>query len=288
MPKKPSKPRTASADKLPPFDKYLYYTHAVQAPDENMAFLRDIYQEQRPHLASPSTGGQRSGLTLREDFCGTFANSIAWVLLDDAFIAHGLDLDPEPLAYGRQRYLPTLPRELAQRLHIAQGDVRTAPLAPCDVTAALNFACCFFRERATLKGYLQRVLAALRPDGIFVCDLLGGPFYQDENEHELELDEPHPFSYFLEQTRFDPITAEADFAIHFKRMGEPKRRDIFTYTFRLWSIPELRDLLLESGFSDVKVYWEGSKRDGSGNGLWKVETQGDACDSWLAYLVALR
>lgn len=276
MPKKKSAPRAP----LPPFDKYLYYTQAVQAPDENMAFLRDIYREQR--------GREKAGLTLREDFCGTFANSIAWVLLDDSYVAHGLDIDPEPLAYGRQQYLPGLPPEVLRRVHIAQGDVLESPLATCDIAAALNFACCFFRERKTLIRYLTRVRDSLAPGGVFVTDLLGGPFYQDENEHELELDEPHPFSYFLEQTRFDPITAEGDFSIHFKRKGETMRREVFTYTFRLWSIPELRDVLLELGFSDVKVYWEGSKRDGTGNGIWRAETRGDSCDSWLAYVVAMK
>ncbi|HRE89688.1 MAG TPA: class I SAM-dependent methyltransferase [Myxococcota bacterium] len=275
MPKKKPAPRAP----LPPFDKYLHYTQAVQAPDENMAFLRDIYREQREG---------RAGLTLREDFCGTFANSIAWVLLDDGHVAHGLDIDPEPLDYGRRQYLPTLPPEVLRRVHIAHGDVLESPLATCDIAAALNFACCFFRDRKTLSRYLTRVRDSLAPGGIFVTDLLGGPFYQDQNEHELELDEPHPFSYFLEQTRFDPITGEGDFAIHFKRRGEAKRRAVFTYTFRLWSIPELRELLLELGFADVKVYWEGSRPDGSGDGIWRVETHGDACDSWLAYVVALK
>lgn len=276
MPKK----KPAPSAPLPPFDKYLYYTHAVQAPDENMAFLRDIYREQR--------GGLKPGLTLREDFCGTFANSIAWALLDDDHVAHGVDIDPEPLDYGRRQYLPNLPHEIARRVHITQGDVLVSPLANCDIAAALNFACCFFRDRKTLVSYLTRVRDSLNKGGVFVLDLLGGPFYQDENEHELELDEPHPYSYFLEQKRYDPITAEGDFAIHFKRKGEAKRKDLFTYTFRLWSIPELRDLLLELGFSGVKVYWEGSKRDGSGNGVWRVESHGDSCDSWLAYVVALK
>jgi len=275
----PIQPKTPAAAALPPFDKYFYYAHSVQAPDENMEFLRDMYFEQRR---------PRHNLILREDFCGTFANSIAWVMLDPQHVAHGLDLDPEPIAYGRAQYLPHLPAEAAARLHISEGDVLTSPLVPCDIAAALNFSYCFFRDRKTLGHYFRRVFESVAADGLFVLDLLGGPFYNAPNEHELELEDPHPFSYFLEQHSYDPITADARYSIHFKRPGEAKRKHVFAYTFRLWTVPELRDLLLEVGFSKVVVYWEGTKRDGSGDGVWRPTAVGDPSDSWLTYIVALK
>jgi hypothetical protein len=62
----------------------------------------------------------------------------------------------------------------------------------------------------------------------------------------------------------------------------------FTYDWRLWSLPELRDLLLEVGFKDVIVYWEGTNnRTGEGNGVWLQSTRGEACAGWIAYVVAV-
>lgn len=272
--------KKASPTPLQPFDKYLYYLNSVQSPDENMAFLRTIYLDQR--------GVVPPGLTLREDFCGTFANSCSWVKLGPSYVAHGIDLDPEPIAYGREHYLPELPAEARARVHITEGDVLESPLAKCDLAAALNFSFCFFRERAVLKRYFTRVFESLNEGGVFVLDVMGGPFYQETNEHELELDEPTPFSYFLEQESFDPITCEARFHIHFKRKGEPKRKKVFSYTFRMWALPELRDLLLECGFKSVDCYWEGTLDDGEGNGIWSRMKHGEDCDSWLAYLAATR
>ena len=41
---------------------------------------------------------------LREDFCGTFAICCEWAKSGATFEAHGVDLDPEPLQYGKERY----------------------------------------------------------------------------------------------------------------------------------------------------------------------------------------
>ena len=47
-------------------------------------------------------------------------------------------------------------------------------------------------------------------------------------------------------------------------------------------------LLLDCGFSDVKYYWEGSTEDGEGNEIWSLATAGEGCDTWHAYIVALK
>ena len=42
---------------------------------------------------------------LREDFCGTFAISADWVCSDKKRTAIAIDLDPEPLEYGKEERL---------------------------------------------------------------------------------------------------------------------------------------------------------------------------------------
>ena len=60
----------------------------------------------------------------------------------------------------------------------------------------------------------------------------------------------------------------------------------FTYEWRLWSAPEIRELLLEAGFSKATVYWEGEDEDGEGNGEFLPDEKGEADLAWIAYIVA--
>ena len=62
----------------------------------------------------------------------------------------------------------------------------------------------------------------------------------------------------------------------------------FAYDWRLWSIPELRDLLAEAGFVDTEVYWEATDRKtGEGNGnYYKAESALDD-PAWVAYIVGV-
>ena len=60
----------------------------------------------------------------------------------------------------------------------------------------------------------------------------------------------------------------------------------FSYEWRLWSLPELTELLGEAGFSRSTVWWEGTGEDGEGNGEFSPESRGDADAGWVAYIVA--
>jgi hypothetical protein len=43
----------------------------------------------------------------------------------------------------------------------------------------------------------------------------------------------------------------------------------------------------EAGFARTTVYWEGTvARTGEGNGVFKPSRRGEACQGWIAYLVA--
>jgi hypothetical protein len=60
----------------------------------------------------------------------------------------------------------------------------------------------------------------------------------------------------------------------------------FTYDWRLWTIPELRELLAEVGFKHVRVFWETVDDDGDGTGEFEPTEKEENQESWLVYLAA--
>ncbi len=103
-------------------------------------------------------------------------------------------------------------------------------------------------------------------------------------EEERHLD---GFTYVWDQHRYNPIDGRALNHIHFRFPDGSKMKRAFTYEWRLWTLPEIQECLLEAGFSEVLVYWEGTDEEtGEGNGEWAMTTEGEACQGWIAYLVA--
>jgi hypothetical protein len=74
--------------------------------------------------------------------------------------------------------------------------------------------------------------------------------------------------------------------IHFKFPDGSKIKKAFTYEWRIWSLPEIRELLLEAGFKSARIYWEGEDEDGEGNGEFTETETGDADLAWVSYIVA--
>lgn len=258
---------------LSDFDKYYYYRNSVQSPDNDVMFFRDTFKKLRG----------RKPRTMREDFCGTFAISCEWVKLNPQFEAIGVDLDPEPIAYGKKNYLPLLKPEQQKRVKVYEKDVLSKGMPSADIVIATNFSYFIFKQRQQLVKYFSNVHRSLNENGLFIIDVFGGPHCMEPNEEETEHEK---WSYFWDQDLYDPVNNHAMFYIHFKRKGEKKREKVFTYDWRMWSIPELRDILQDAGFNHVHVYWEGSDKDGEGNGIFEKVNEGEECDAWVAYLVA--
>ncbi len=255
------------------FDKYWYYERAVQSPATDVEYLRGTYKEIRG----------KSAVSLREDFCGTFAISCEWVKLNSRHIAHGVDLDLEPIGYGTTHYASKLKASQQNRLHIHNTTVMNRNLPKVDIIAAMNFSYFIFKKRAELHTYFTNCLRTLKRDGLFILDCFGGSAAQEANE---ERKDHRNFSYYWDQQSFNPITYEALFKIHFRVKGGPKIKDVFTYDWRMWTLPELRDLLYDVGFRKVLIHWEGTNRNGEGNGVFTASEEGEECAGWIAYLVA--
>lgn len=266
---------------LPPFDRYYYYSKSVQSPDEDMAFLDQVYHDFHGKNETPKS--------MREDFCAAFLNCCAWVKKGPQRVAIGVDLDPEPLSYGKKHYLPLLTKKESARIKLLQKDVLGDGLPKVQMICALNFSYSIFKDRKTLKKYFQNVYRDLKKNGVFVIDAFGGSKCWEPNEDEISHDDHDPpFSYFWDQDTIDPLTHHAKFYIHFKRKGETKREKVFSYDWRLWTVPELRDIMEEVGFRKTATYWEGTTDEGDGDGNFQVSENGEDCESWVSYVAGLK
>ncbi|WP_413292978.1 class I SAM-dependent methyltransferase [Bdellovibrio sp. HCB185ZH] len=254
------------------FDKYELYSKAVQSAENDVVFIRNTYKELK----------KKAPRIFREDFCGTFALSTEWIKLDSKHQAIGVDLDPEPIAYGKANYLSKLRPEQQKRMKVIEGNVMDPSLEKADIIAAMNFSYFCFKQRWMLKQYFANAYKTLGKDGIFLVDVFGGSQCYDAIEDRIKHKD---FTYYWDQTNFDPVTNEAVFHIHF-RVGGKKIEQVFTYDWRLWSITEIREIMHEVGFAKSHVYWEGTAKDGSGDGNFTRVDHGESCESWIAYVVA--
>lgn len=255
-------------------DKHELYQLAVQSPEEDVKFLAKVYHKVRGKHA----------LHLREDFCGTGLLAATWVDRGDKYSAEGFDIDTDVLAWGRERNVKPL-GDAASRLTLHEADVREKGDRPADVRCAHNFSYSLFKTRSELLEYLRAAHADLAEDGIFSIDIHGGPESMEEMEEEREIDEG--FDYIWQQKRYWPATGEYLCHIHFRFPDGTEMKKAFTYDWRLWTLPELVDVLYDAGFSQVDSYWEGTDSDGeTGDGNFKRHAKGENCLSWITYVIA--
>ena len=256
-------------------DKYVLYQQAVQSAEEDVKFLFSTYKS--IHNKEPKH--------FREDFCGTCLLSANWVSLGEDFTVEAYDIDPEPLQWGLKNNLEPLGSAIS-RVSQNQLDARTPSQKAPDVRCAQNFSYWIFKTRTEMLDYFSGVYNDLAEGGIFVIDIHGGPESIQELEEETEMDD-ESFTYVWDQDSINPITGEAKLHIHFRFPDGSEMTNAFTYDWRLWGLPELKEILEDAGFNKIVCYWEGTDEDGeSGNGEFLPSTEGEACLSYVAYLVA--
>ncbi|MCM2280193.1 MAG: class I SAM-dependent methyltransferase [Oligoflexia bacterium] len=262
------------------FNKYAFYEQAVQTPERHIEMFVELYREQNGKYAR----------NLREDFCGTFALSCEWVKRNRKNTAICLDLDPEPLAYGKRVHRGRLSAEQKRRLTVFRQDVRSVTAPRSDLIIGCNFSFFIFKERANLIDYFRHCLRSLRQDGILVLEMAGGPGMIEPLRERVPIygrDGKRKYTYVWDQQSFDPITHDARYAIHFELPDGTKKKDVFRYDWRLWTIPEVREAMREAGFAETSVYWETEHR-GRGTGEYAKAESGDNAYAWIAYVCALR
>ena len=254
-------------------DRHRLYELSVQYAESEIEFVDDTYKSLR----------SRRARLLREDFCGTANVSCEWAQLRKSNRAIGVDIDPEVLSWGREHNLSRLSPTAAKRVELIQGDVLRVETEAPDIVSAMNFSYWLFKERKLLKRYFRRVHNALTEDGVFFLDAYGGYDSFREIVEEREVD---GFTYVWEQTKYEPISGGLICDIHFAFPDGSRLDRAFTYDWRLWTLPEIRELLDESGFSRVTVYWQGFDENGDADGIFLPATEGDADAGWICYLAA--
>jgi hypothetical protein len=216
-------------------NKHDLYELCVQSPKDLVPLLRAI------HGHDPKVLG--------EDFAGTAALSHLWVERAGCS-AIAVDFDEETLTRRGEH----------ERITKHLSDVREVS-DPCDLLFVGNFSIGYLHTRAELVEYLTHCHKRLEASGgVFVCDTYGG-----ESAFTLGgVHRAHPMPggklcrYTWEQHAADPTTGMVTNLIHFRveRAGviEFELEDAFVYEWRLWSIPELRDAMVEAGFRETQVY----------------------------------
>jgi SAM-dependent methyltransferase len=267
MPRKPERPTAATAD------RQVLYQESVQDPAGDAAFFCRYF-------------ARYTGLQLRrfrEDFCGTAVLSCHFVQRHRENRALGVDLSARTLAWGRRHNAARLDAGQRARLQLVCSDVRAVRRPRMQLTAALNFSYSVFHTRAELGAYLRAAFTALEPGGLLMLDAWGGPDAMEVMQERRRL---HGFTYVWDQRAFDAISHRIDCRIHFEFRDGTRLQDAFRYDWRLWTLPELRELFAEAGFRDVHVLWEGTdRRTWRGNGVFRRVQRGEECPAWIAYVV---
>lgn len=255
-------------------DRHVLYESAVQCVESEIDFVDAEFRRLR---------GRRASL-LREDFSGTCNTSCEWVRRRRDNRAWGVDLDGDVLAWGRDHHLAALKPAQRERMTQVQGNVLTVATPPVDMVLAMNFSYWIFKERARMRAYFRRVRAALADDGVFFLDCYGG---YDAFRVLRERTDHKGFTYIWEQASYNPINGHMSCYIHF-RLADGSRLDrAFSYEWRLWTLPEIRELLHEAGFARTTVYWQGWDEDGeSGNGEFTPVETADPDAGWICYIAA--
>lgn len=242
---------------LPAHDAHLLYELCVQSPSHTVELLRRVHGNQP--------------IVLREDFCGTAAVSRRWCMegasRGDGSRAVGVEIDAAAVSRAAEEAITA---GVSDRLTLIRGDATSATddlrREPADVIFVGNFSIGYIHERARLIDYLRSSKARLlrcgtgRGDGIFACDTYGGESAFKPGGFERTRLAPcgGVIRYSWQREFVDPLTGLVENSISFRiEVGGEVVRELpraFRYRWRLWSIHELREALLEAGFAGSEVY----------------------------------
>ncbi|MFI4854251.1 MAG: class I SAM-dependent methyltransferase [Phycisphaerales bacterium JB065] len=271
-------------------DRHVCYEASVQCVEAEIDFVTETFEQIR----------KRPLRLIREDFCGTANTSCEFVSRHAENRAIGVDLDEATLQWGRDHKLSALDEDAQSRVDLRRENVLSVETEPVDAILAMNFSYFIFQQRDLLRSYFERCRAALKDDGVLFLDCFGGheSYAETEDEREIEAEDgptkigidaysKDGFTYVWDQHKYNPITGEMVCKIHFHFPDKSKIKNAFTYVWRMWTLPELREILSEAGFSQVDVYWEGTDEEsGEGNGEYSPTLEGEADPAWVSYIVA--
>ena len=269
--RRPTRPKSTGPQSR---NHHWLYQESVQSPDVHFSFFDRTFRKRNG----------RHPLSLKEDFCGTALLASEWVERRRTNTALGVDLDAETLHWGEQHNIARLSDEQRQRITLRRDNVLHVTRPRVDLVVALNFSYFIFRTRSELIEYFRAARRSLSPGGLFIGDMFGG---WEAQRPMVERTRHRGFTYLWELDQYDPIGNFARFHIHFKFHDRGGIRRAFTYEWRLWTIPEISELLSEAGFRHVDIYWEGiDRRSGYGDSVFRKTVRATNSQGWIAFFVA--
>ena len=264
-------------------DPHILYEKSVQSPDFDLPFFAEYFENY--------TG--RPLRLLREDFCGTAALSAYFVTQHPENHAIGVDLDWPTLNWGIKHHVSLLPVDQQNRLTLIHGNVLDHHSSQVQLAVALNFSYMIFKDRPTLRQYFKRAKESLQPGGMFILDIWGGSESQVLQEEPRDIDNPEDdgigdFTFIWDQDAFDPTTYFCTMRMHFTFQDDSEMRNAFVYDWRMWTMPEVMELMNEAGFRDAHFLWEGTNRKtNEGTGTYHRVEKGEADLAWVTYIVGV-
>lgn len=266
-------------------DLHHLYEASVQGVETDLDFAVRVFKNKRNHVPND----------LREDFCGTAALACEWVSRSPQHRAWGVDFDRPTLDWGIAHNVAQLSTQ-AGELKLLCANVLKVKTPPVDLVMALNFSFCVFKTRDLLLTYFKKVHSALNNGGLFITDIYGGT---ESGGTKLEPRKVKSFTatdgtkvpsftYIWDQAEYNVIDHHVVNYIHFNIPGIGKINKAFSYDWRLWTLPELQELLLEAGFKSVEVYLHDWTDAGESDDIYRRRTRYENSLGWVAYVVGIK
>ncbi len=145
-------------------DRHELYQKSVQDPKAEITFFDMVFKKHR----------RRRALSFKEDFCGTAYLSTTWVQSHKKRTAIGVDLDQPTLDWGIEHHIQPATKSVQDRITLVNANVLDVTSPKVDMTCALNFSYCVFKERKDLERYCKVAYEGLNDKGLFFCELFGG------------------------------------------------------------------------------------------------------------------
>jgi hypothetical protein len=171
------------------------YIKAVQDPANTVERCGAIYAQQ--YLEQPTL--------VREDFCGTVTNCIAWLSSYEDSRLIGVDHDNLPLQWCRKNLIPDLNPGDQERIQLLHLDVLDSELPQADLILAMNSSFCVLKRRSELILYLRHCRKALACRGMLIMEIYAGPESQMTGRDTIQRD---GFTATWEQESFNAVTNE--------------------------------------------------------------------------------
>lgn len=252
------------------------YEQTVQMGNKIIDFMRKEYKSKFDQYPT----------TFREDFCSSGIYCEKWVKSSYNTYAIGIDIDQKALDYGvkyniydnkRMKLInhnvldPYLPssievnknekqeeKEKESNHHNENEDdnededeykeVDINKLSTFNIICSMNYSHFLLTKRKDLLKYFQNVYESLDKTSMFFIDFYGGPHIYSSSEHSSNKQD----NYYCLSSKMNIMNNNQTIDLKFKQ--NKKYNSLFHYTFRVYSLIELKEAMEEVGFKKFKVF----------------------------------